>query len=124
MRKPHLEDDLFDAIEEKDLEKIHALIKAGCDVNGNHGSSFEEGITFLMFATATGNLETVKLLVKLGADVNAESIYGDSALLTAALNGFPDIIEYLEPLTNPEIKVAVKRYVETGKGYPPKSKKR
>ncbi|MEC4804921.1 MAG: ankyrin repeat domain-containing protein [Jaaginema sp. PMC 1080.18] len=71
-----------------------------------------------MVAVATGNLEIVKLLVSLGADVNAESHHGDSALLTSVLNGFQNIFDYLEPLTNLEIRVAVNRYIKTGKSYP------
>ena len=116
----HLEEELFDAIEKQDINRMHELFEAGCDVTGNNGAYFEEGITFLMVAVVTGNLEIVKLLVEYGADVNAESKYGDSALLTAGLNGFQDIADYLEPLTSSEIRATVKRYISTGKGYPPK----
>ncbi len=115
MRKQPLDEDLFDAIEEQNSKKIETIIEAGCDVNGNQGSYFEEGITFLMVAVSTGNLEIVKLLVELGADVNAESIYGDSALLMAAFQSCQDIIDYLEPLTSSKIRAVVKRYIETGK---------
>ncbi len=117
MRKQPIEEDLFDAIEEQNYKKVQRIIEAGCDINGNQGSYFEEGITFLMVAVSTGKLEIVKLLVELGADVNAESIYGDSALLMAAFQSCQDMIDYLEPLTSSKIRAVVKRYIETGKCY-------
>ncbi|MBE9115246.1 ankyrin repeat domain-containing protein [Lusitaniella coriacea LEGE 07157] len=121
MNKSNIMEELFDAIEDRDPKKICDLINLGCDINGNCGSAFEDGITFLMVAVATGNLEIVKLLVQLGADVSAESHHGDSALLTSVLNGFQNIFDYLELLTSSEIRVAVNRHIETGKTYPPKA---
>ncbi|MDJ0591851.1 MAG: ankyrin repeat domain-containing protein [Pleurocapsa sp. MO_226.B13] len=121
VREGHLNNELWDAIEEENIEKISELIESGCDLNGNNGASFEEGMTFLIVAAA-GNLEIVKLLVESGADVNAMSTYGDSALFNAVLNGHQKIADYLEPLTNTEIRATVNRYVKTGKCYPTKSK--
>ena len=122
MNQDYLEDELFDAIEEQNISKISKLIEAGCDLNRNNGASFEEGITFLMVASVSGNLNVVKLLVESGANVNAVSKYSDSALLCAVFSGHQKIIDYLEPLTNPKIRATVDRYVKTGKCYPKKSK--
>lgn len=118
MNQNYIEDELFDAIEEQNISKISKLIEAGCDLNGNNGVSFEEGITFLMVASVSGNLDIVKLLVESGANVNAVSKYFDSVLLCAVFNSHQKIIDYLELLTNPKIRATVDRYVKTGKCYP------
>jgi ankyrin repeat protein len=46
------------------------------------------GLTPLIFATRQGDLETVKVLLKAGADVNETSEYGWTALLDATQNRF------------------------------------
>jgi ankyrin repeat protein len=57
----------------------------------------ETGFTPLMEASGpNGNLEVVKLLLSMGADINAESTRGVSALSMAALHGKGDVIEYLK----------------------------
>jgi ankyrin repeat protein len=53
------------------------------------------GLTPLLFAVREGNLETVKALVELGADVNQTSEYGWSALLVATHNRFYKLGVYL-----------------------------
>ncbi len=53
------------------------------------------GLTPLIFATRQGDLETVKVLLKAGADVNETSEYGWSALLDATQNRFYQLGVYL-----------------------------
>jgi ankyrin repeat protein len=109
---------LFDAIEDRNLEKVKELIDSGCDVNRSYS---EDEITPLMYAATIGNLEIVKLLVQSGADVNAKSAYGNSALFDAAFSEHQEVFKYLKPLTNIQTQLAVKRYIKTGKNYPPRA---
>ena len=105
-------EELFDAIEDVNLGKIDTLLCLGCDVNTYNGSKFYEGNTFLIYAATLGNLEVVKRLVRAGADVNATSEFGDSALSSAALNSHQEVFNYLEPLTDPRIRTDVKKLMQ------------
>lgn len=62
------------------------------------------GITVLMELARAGNLEFVKFLVGLGADVNAVGEPGDFALGMAARHGWQDIFDYLYPLTSEDLQ--------------------
>jgi ankyrin repeat protein len=53
------------------------------------------GLTPLLFATRDGNLETVKVLLEAGVDVNQRSEYGWTALLVATHNRFYRLGAYL-----------------------------
>jgi ankyrin len=53
------------------------------------------GLTPLLFATRAGDLETVKVLLQAGADVNGTSEYGWTALLDATQNKFYRLGLYL-----------------------------
>lgn len=53
------------------------------------------GLTPLIFATRQGSMETVKALLKAGANVNETSTYGWTALLDATQNRFYQIGVYL-----------------------------
>ncbi|MBO9999489.1 MAG: ankyrin repeat domain-containing protein [Cyanobacteria bacterium SID2] len=109
---------LFNAIEDRNFKNLKELINSGCDVNR---SDSEDDITPLMYAATIGDLEIVKLLVEACADVNAKSAYGNSALFDAAFSENQKVFKYLEPLTNIQIQLAVKRYIKTGKTYPPRA---
>lgn len=63
-----------------------------CDVNAldKRGST-----TPLMRACAVGNLEMVKLLVELGANVDADNMEGWRALISACDGGHADIVDFL-----------------------------
>jgi ankyrin repeat protein len=51
--------------------------------------------TYLMVASADGNIEIVKLLIKYGADINRAHENLGSALLLAVINNHIDIVKYL-----------------------------
>lgn len=51
--------------------------------------------TALMFAARVGDLESARLLVAAGADVNDKDAWGVSALTLAAHSGFATLVEYL-----------------------------
>jgi ankyrin repeat protein len=53
------------------------------------------GLTPLLFATREGNLESVKILLDAGADVNQTSEYGWTALLVATQNRYYKLGAYL-----------------------------
>jgi ankyrin repeat protein len=107
---------LFDAIEDRNPKKVQELINSGCDVNRSYS---EDEITPLMYTAFVGDLAIAKLLVEAGADVNAVSRDGDSALLSSIFGNHKEIFQYLEPLTNIQIRLAVKKYIKTGKDDPP-----
>ena len=51
--------------------------------------------TALMFAARVGDIESAKLLVAAGANVNDEDAWGVSAVVLAAHSGFTELVEYL-----------------------------
>ena len=66
---------------EGDLKIIEALLAAGADVESPNA----EGQTALMVVARTGRVDTSKLLLDKGADVNAkEQFGGQTALMWAA----------------------------------------
>jgi ankyrin repeat protein len=91
------------AVASGDLDLMHLLISAGADPM--LGTS--EGTTPLMVAAGLGNfedptedqktmdLEAAKILVALGADVNARDSYNWSALHGAAYTGADAIVQFL-----------------------------
>jgi ankyrin repeat protein len=64
--------------------------------NGLVNIGDEQNFTPLMKASGSeGSLALVKLLLELGADINAESTRGTSALSMAALHNKQDVVQYL-----------------------------
>jgi uncharacterized protein len=86
---------LVQAIRSESLPVVRALLKAGADVNcvELHDGSRE---TALMTAAMYGNLTLVQLLVEAGAEVNARSAKGDSALDLARLLRREKLAEFLQ----------------------------
>src|SRR5436309_9486093 len=96
---------LFLAAEVNNLDVIKALVEAGADPL----IPTERGTTPLIMAAGGGTdvqrerapeeramaVETAKLLVERGADVNAAGQYGWTALHAAAYQGLNDVIAYL-----------------------------
>lgn len=83
--------DLIEAAEKGNIEKVKQYIDAGTDVNAKK----DDGCTALMHAAENGYLNIVKLLVENGADVNVKDNYNDIALKKAVYNGHKDIVKYL-----------------------------
>lgn len=72
------------------------------DVNSR---ATQHGQTALMLAVSHGRLDTVRLLLEAGADVNIQDEDGSTALMCAAEHGHLDIIKLL--LAQPDCDVAV-----------------
>lgn len=73
-------------------DRVLYLLKQGADVNT---STPYENITPLMYASQSGDLKTVKVLVANGAEINAQPLSKETALLTAVKFNFEDITLYL-----------------------------
>ena len=77
--EPESSDRFYQAIRAGDLVSLKALTRNG-DINARD----KRGATPLMYAAAFGNSEEMKLLLDGGADVNAKSTFGATALIWAA----------------------------------------
>src|SRR5262245_40702301 len=74
---------------------LENLLKAGAD-SQIADSAESEGQTLLMHASHTGSVDSIRLLVKYGADVNAhERRTGTTALMWAAIEDRPEVITAL-----------------------------
>ncbi|XP_063218867.1 uncharacterized protein LOC134529085 [Bacillus rossius redtenbacheri] len=65
----------------------------------------QHGQTALMLAVSHGRLDTVKLLIEAGADMNIQDEDGSTALMCAAEHGHKDIVKQL--LSNPDCDVTI-----------------
>jgi ankyrin repeat protein len=74
-------DPWYEAVRGSDRSRIEALFAQGADVNARDRRG---GVTPLMYAAALGSLETMRLLLDKGADVNGKSAVGATALMWAA----------------------------------------
>jgi palmitoyltransferase len=60
--------------------------------------SFKEGFTALHYASYRGNVELAKLLLDLGADLNAKNSFGLNVLHIAAQGDQPTTLYYFHKL--------------------------
>jgi ankyrin repeat protein len=70
---------VYAAIRSNDIVRLRALIKTSADANVRTA----DGYTRLMDAASAGSLDAVTLLIDKGADVNAQSTTGITALMLA-----------------------------------------
>lgn len=71
-------DQMYAAIRSGDPARVGALLQAGADLNMKERRG---GATPLMHAAAFGSVDTMRLLIDKGADVNARSAAGATALI-------------------------------------------
>ena len=83
---------LYNAALVGDNSNVRALLDEGVDINYRAGG-YEQGATPLMAASQKGHIETVTLLLLEGADVNAVTNLGETALYFALEH--PEIIKLL-----------------------------
>lgn len=84
---------LYTAIEAEKPDVIRLLVRYKADVNGRDP---EFKMPMLSHAAACGSLESVKLLLTLGADATAVDKFGGSALEEAAFCGAQDVVKVLQ----------------------------
>lgn len=82
---------LMYAVFRHDVIMIDFLASKGANVNAKSFNDSGSGITPLMVATDDGNIETVAALIKNGADVQAQTSRGNTALSVAKAQGFREI---------------------------------
>lgn len=91
---------------------LSLLVEAGVDLN----FPLEERDTVLMKSAAEGELNLVKHMIMLGADVNRVNKYGESSLINAGLyakrTGNWDTYEYLLTLTDPNLCIESEEYLK------------
>lgn len=85
-----IHEDLRRAAMKGDTDRVKAQLSRGANVNHRYG-----GWTILMFVARAGHTEVGNILLENGADPNAKSPDGTSALTIAAEYGHADIIKLL-----------------------------
>ena len=79
---PPKSDEVYAAVRANDLAGLRTLIASPADANARD----EQGDVPLLYAAAVGSLETMKLLLDKGADVNAQNGFGTTALMISAVD--------------------------------------
>lgn len=74
---------LFSAVKSNNLEQAKVCIELGADVNAKSKIKDANGETVLMIAAGEGYKDMAELLIKSGADVNAQDDFGKTALIYA-----------------------------------------
>lgn len=82
---------MFNAILKRRLPMVESLLRTGIDVNIRDG----RGVTPLMAAAATGDLEIVKFLLKKKAAPQLKNSAGETAYEIARRAGFSDVAALL-----------------------------
>ena len=86
---------LFELIQEVNKEGIAQLLSQGTITRHNINSASYDSCTPLMLAAKLGSLDTVNLLIKHGAEVNASIDAVKGPLTLAAENGHINIVRLL-----------------------------
>ena len=73
-----------------DTALVKRLLDEGADINAKDG-----GLTLLTKAATEGYLKTAKLLIDKGAEIDARTNEGTSALMVASSGGYTKIVELL-----------------------------
>lgn len=83
---------LLDAAKNMDYKGIVDALLCGADVNAKDEHS---GFTALMYASEFGDLYSIAVLIRHGANVDEHDFSGSTALMWAARNGYLEAVELL-----------------------------
>ena len=83
---------LLDATKNNDLAGVIAALEQGAEIDAGEPL---QGLTPLIIASTNGYTEIATHLIEAGADVNATSKKGFTALMGAAMNGHADLVALL-----------------------------
>jgi len=90
--KPVTAQDLLGAALDKTVSEVQKILDAGIDVDACDATARE---TALMVASGGGNMEVVRYLIERGADINAKSCEGSTAIMPAVHRNRADIVGLL-----------------------------
>ncbi|QUG43105.1 ankyrin repeat domain-containing protein [Psychrobacillus sp. INOP01] len=86
-----MQERLFEAVEEKEFDKVKELLDNGVDINAQD----PQGRTGIMIATYANDVEMVKLLIDAGADVDIQDDMLNNPFLYAGAEGYMDILKLM-----------------------------
>ena len=84
------DDALFWSIEGNLLEYVKKAIDKGAHIN-----SIKDGWIALLYASANGYLDIVTYLIEIGADINVQENYGNTALIYASIYNQLNVVDQL-----------------------------
>ena len=87
-----LDEQFIEACEEGNLSRAEALLEQGACIEARDGSDHQTG---LVFSANRGHLSIVKMLIKMGAEINATDDKGWTALSEASYRGRTSIVAFL-----------------------------
>lgn len=86
---------LFNAILKVRIPMVVSLLRSGIDINTRNS----DGMTPLMAAASTGNLQIIRLLLEKGADPALLNRLGESAAQVALRHGQQEVASILQTIT-------------------------
>lgn len=95
------------------IDASKALLRSPQNFNFNE-LNYDTQKTILMSVLFIEDLELVKQLVELGADINFECDDGNFALNLVAIHGYTEIYNYLYPMTKPEFQTIAEQSIAEG----------
>ncbi|GLD94103.1 hypothetical protein PINS_up002714 [Pythium insidiosum] len=109
-------DELYEAAETGNVERVASLLDEGADINAAAGFT---GYTPLLGAAWRGHVDVVRMLLDRGADAQVQDRLGSTPLHGAASVGDVDVLRMLlDPGAHDRVQDAVRQCVcDATKGY-------